>query len=140
MVKLKEVFKNKILRVFLVAILVVIIIILVSLFIFKNREASLDEKLEDLGRTWYETYYWENIASTNEKRADALMKYQNIGVTIDLSNLSKYPFSEGKIEEFINDKTKEACDLNNTKVRIIPESPFGKENYKIEVTLDCGLK
>ena len=30
-------------------------------------------------------------------------------------------------------------DINGTKVTFYPKAPYGKTDYKIEVTLDCGF-
>ncbi|MCM1053024.1 MAG: hypothetical protein NC483_03535 [Ruminococcus sp.] len=136
--KVRSILNNKHFMIIIGAIIVVIIII-VCLFAFSNKNINLNKELETLGKTWYETYYWPNVGNDDEKRADTLSKYTVEGVTIDLNNLSKYPFSEGKIDLFVNEKTGEKCDTNKTKVTVIPTSPFGIKDYSIRVTLDCGL-
>ncbi len=138
MIKGRNIFKSKKGKIIGIIILIVIVAIISCLCIFSKKDNSLEENLEELGRTWYETYYWEHLGNSLEDKANTLSKYTMEGVTIDLNNLSKYPFSEGKIDLFINKKTGEKCDINMTKVTIIPKEPFGVKDYDIKINLDCG--
>ena len=45
-----------------------------------------------------------------------------------------------KIDSFINKKTKEPCDAENSRVIIYPKSPYGPTDYEIKVELVCDEK
>ena len=58
-----------------------------------------------------------------------------IGITKAFHNSEDF---SNKIKNFKNgDK---ACDKTNTMVIIYPTSPYGKNNYNVQVNLDCGFK
>ncbi|CAM3739486.1 hypothetical protein ERUR111494_09065 [Erysipelothrix urinaevulpis] len=70
-----------------------------------------------------------------------LERFSEAGIKVDLDNLSRFDDGkyEGLLQVLVNPKTKESCDVNNTKAIIHPHAPFGKKDYKIDVELDCGL-
>ncbi len=97
--------------------------------------------VESMGKDFYENFYYEQVGSTDEERADFLSKYESIGIKINLDNLSRYGENKNadEISKFVNQKTKKACDKTNTKVVIYPQKPYNKTSYKIETQLDCGF-
>ena len=94
-----------------------------------------------MGKDFYENFYYEQVGSTNEERANFLSKYESIGIKINLDNLSRYDNNKNadKLNEFVNKKTNKSCDKVNTKVTIYPKKPYNKTSYKIETQLDCGF-
>jgi len=125
--------------------LAIILIIAVVVFMFVGRGDSQEEKLtkrlEELGVSFYEEFYYKQVGTSDEKRAEFLKKYSSIGIKVDLNNLARYNGdSETVLKEFINNKTDKECDKNNSRVIIYPQEPYGKKSYKIEVELDCGFE
>ena len=115
-------------------------------FLFEavRREFDWKKKLVEkmnLYKDFYENFYYEQVGSTDEERADFLSKYESIGIKINLDNLSRYGENKNadEISKFVNQKTKKACDKTNTKVVIYPQKPYNKTSYKIETQLDCGF-
>ena len=112
------------------------------MFIKKGgQEAFLSKSLESMGKDFYENFYYTQVGSTDEERADFLSKYETIGIKINLDNLSRYDDNKNadEINKFINQKTKKACDKTNTKVIVYPQKTYNKTSYKIETQLDCGF-
>lgn len=106
-----------------------------------ERQQLLTQYLEDLGKEFYENFYYDAVAKTDEERVEFVKKYGSIGIKVNLDNLSRYS-AEGvseRIEKFVNDKTNEDCDKENTKVTIYPKEPYGKSDYSIETSLVCGF-
>ena len=112
------------------------------MFIKKGgQEASLSKSLESMGKDFYENFYYTQVGSTDEERANFLSKYETIGIKINLDNLSRYDNNKNsdKINKFVNNKTNKACDRTNTRVIVYPQKPYNKTSYKIETQLDCGF-
>lgn len=127
-----------------IGIVLVVAIIVVACFMFIKKggqEASLSKSLESIGKDFYENFYYEQVGSTDEERANFLSKYESIGIKVNLDNLSRYDNNKNsdEISKFVNQKTKKACDKTNTKVVIYPQKPYNKTSYKIETQLDCGF-
>ena len=121
-----------------VAIVVVAIIVLLA---GRSNESKLESSLTDMGRDFYENFYYSQVGKSSEERTNLLSKFTTVGIKIDLENLERYDngkFSD-EIKEFVNSKTKEKCDKTNTKVVIYPKSPYGKTDYTVEAQLDCGF-
>jgi len=124
-----------------VAILVVLVILGMSLF--GSNKSKLEKELKEMGKNFYEEYYYDslknNFKNDGEGFKEYLQKYTEQGFTINLDNLNRIKVNDGKIEDFVNSKTKEACDVTSTNVIIYPKEGFGKEDYSIEVNLVCGF-
>lgn len=139
----KPVNKNNGVICIVIGVVLVVAIIIAACFMFIKKggqEASLSKSLESMGKDFYENFYYEQAGSTDEDRTDFLSKYESIGIKVNLDNLSRYNNNNSdKINEFVNQKTKKACDKTNTKVIIYPQKPYNKTSYKIETQLDCGF-
>lgn len=123
-------------------VLAIIVLILILLLYKKDNKKELENSLSEMGKNFYENFYYEQIGSSTDERNNLLAKFTTIGIKIDLENLGRYNNGEfGKdIKEFVNNKTKKKCSRTNTKVIIYPKSPYGKTDYKIETELDCGFE
>ena len=85
--------KNNCIICIVIGVVLVVAIIVVACFMFIKKggqEASLSKSLELIGRDFYENYYYEQVASTDEERADFLSKYESIGIKVNLDNLYRY--------------------------------------------------
>ena len=85
---------------------------------------------------------YKQIGDTKDAKAEFLAKFKDIGIKVNLDNLIRHNTEESDElkKEFVNSKTNEACDTNNTKVVIYPKDPYGEKDYKIEVILECGFE
>lgn len=135
---LSKIKKNKKI-VFIIIIVLVLLIVLYGVF-FRTNEKKLEKTLKDWGKDFYENYYYDLMGDNEEERSNEAKKYEDMGIKIDLDNLSRYnEDDQKKIEMFVNSKTKEECNKYNTRVIIFPNGSYGKKNYKVEVELDCGF-
>lgn len=140
---------NKISKKIIIGVVVFIAIILIGLICAlvvvggsKNNEKKLETSIVEMGREFYENFYYEQIGSSSDERNSLLSKFTDIGIKVDLDNLGRYKNGEfkEKISEFKNEKTDEKCNSTNTKVIIYPKSPYGKTDYTIKAELDCGFE
>ena len=145
--KAKDFFKNffskKTNIIITAAVAIVLVAGIILLFVFNggNQEKELTKELETVGRKFYEDFYYSQIGENDEERAKFLSKYSTIGIKVDLENLLRTV--ENKDEEtakFKNKKTNESCHMTNSKITIYPQDPYGKNDYKIDVVLDCGFE
>ena len=133
--------KNNIIITAVVALVLVAGIILLVVFASNNQEKELTKELETIGRNFYEDFYYSQIGENDEERATFLSKYSTIGIKVDLENLARtLDNKDEELAKFVNKKTKQSCHLTNSKVTIYPQDPYGKSDYKIDVTLDCGFE
>lgn len=102
----------------------------------ETEEQQLIKILEDLGKEWYEGYYYEALSYNETPREDFLKKFVDTGLKIDLSNLALHA-SDG-IEEKMARFENKNCDKEETKVIIYPQYPFGLRDYKIETKMQCS--
>ena len=126
--------------------LLVIILIVSLLIIFgnkpKNESQKLSNELNQLGVSFYEDFYYNQIGKTDEEKKAFLEKYTDIGIKVSLDNLarSKKDESEEILKKFVNSKTKTECDNTNSMVTIYPREPYGKKDYRIDANLVCGFE
>lgn len=127
----------------IICIIALILLILSGTKIIKaitfSKKDQLTIYLEDMGKDFYETFYYEQLGTTSKEREDFLNQYKDIGIKVSLETLSRYQGSKNiKIaEKFVDAKTKKACDRDSTKVIIYPKSPYKRDTYKLETVLDC---
>ncbi len=130
----------------IIGIVVAVLLILIAFFVFANfnkgnNKKELETSLTEMGRDFYEDFYYDQVGTSAEERTSLLSNFSTVGIKVDLDNLGRYKNGKFKdeISKFINKKTNEKCSKTNTKVIIYPKSPYGKTDYKVEVELDCGF-
>ena len=112
-------------------------------FVSGSSEKNLEKLLKDMGSDFYENFYYEQTGKTDEEKKSFLSKYTTVGIKINLTNLALYNDNKNKeiIEEnFINKKSDNICDEEETKVIIYPKQDYKKSDYDIEVILKCGFE
>lgn len=137
---MKEFFANKRNVIICICALVVIVagVVCAILFIPKSNKAKLEAELKEMGKGFYEDFYYDLVVNSNG--VDSIKKFENTGIKVDLDNLSRQnDANKEKVKDFVNDKNEE-CNKANTKVIIYPKDPYGKTNYQLEVQLDCGFE
>lgn len=149
--KIKDFIKDKKkLAIILGGAIILIAVILLVIFVLipnignseEKVETNLENMLKEMGKEFYENYYYDNAGKTDEERTNFLTRFESIGIKVDLDNLGRVNggANKDKIAEFVNPSTKEACDTKNTKVIIYPKGNYGKKDYTLEVQLDCGFE
>lgn len=126
----------------LVAVVAAVVVISLVVGGKNNQEKVLSSRLNELGTSFYEEFYYEQIGSSAKEREEFLAKFEKIGIKINLENLIRFntEAAEELKETFVNNKTNETCDYNNSKVVIYPAAPYGKEDYTIETIVECGFE
>ena len=108
-----------------------------------SQKDKLSDSLTKMGKEFYSEFYYEEISKgkTSKEVSEFLSKFQDVGIKVNLDNLSRYNDNANE-EEIANFKNEdgEACNKTNTRAVIYPKSPYGKEDYTIKVELDCGFE
>lgn len=139
----KKTSKKKIITIgsIVLGIIIIIVLIILCITVFFNKEKVITRKIKAMGKDYYNNYYYDALSKNRKKEEldTILSKYVETGIKIDLKSLEKY--SSGKYKEEIKKlkSDKKECDKSNTAVIIYPQEPYGKNNYKIKVELDCGF-
>ena len=129
-----------------VILLIIFLIILgfLSVVFFNNMkketQSTFSSDLTKMGETIYKDYYYEitKVDKTDEELKDYLKKFEEIGLSFNLVELSKYSDeSRDKIDAFLKDND---CSKENTMVIIYPKDPFRKIDFNTEVKMDCEEK
>lgn len=138
--KLKSFFQNKKTIGIIIGCIVIIALIILAIFAFKNfNKVNLDKSLINMGKDFYENFYYNQIGKDDSEKKVFLQKYESIGIKVSLDNLERYDSGKNKEEvaKFKNEKTGKECDKTNTMVVIYPQDPYEKTSYRIESILSC---
>lgn len=126
----------------IIVVLVAIILIIVNC---TNQEKKLTKYMKQLGKVYYEDIYLASFQD-QAKKEEVLSKYTATGINTSLENLARTVSGRnnlGKEEDilakFVNKKTDKKCSTTNTRVYFYPSEPYGNNDYKMEVKLDCGF-
>ena len=138
--------KSKMIQICLISIGLIVVLVVV-MFLTRGLRLSQEEKLSksltDLGEEFYTEFYYDEISKgkTSDELAEFLSGFQDVGIKVNLDNLSRYNdnANEEEIAKFKNEKD-EACDKTNTRAVIYPKSPYGKNDFTIKAELDCGFE
>ena len=130
-------------RILITGIIILFLIIIGTILAFtvgSSTAYTLENELREMGKDFYENFFYDEFNSSESEREEFLAKYRTIGFKVNLSNLvrTNKKVNEEKVKNFVNPKTNEKCDMENTKVTIYPKSPYGKSDYDMEVEIVCG--
>ena len=107
----------------------------------KSNEKELTSNLEKMGKQFYEKFYYPSRETDEGGAAEFFKKFEKTGIKVDLGNLSKVSVVDKElVDSMVNNKTKKECDKQKSYVVIKPKSPYGKTDYTIEVSLECGFE
>lgn len=124
------------------AVTILLIIIFVCIFFLKpkSNEEQLKENMKKMGTAFYEKFHYPQVLSILEDKSSYMEIAKETGITIYLTELSKYSGTDKKlVNSMKNSKTGDKCNPETTAVTIYPKEPYGKKDYTLEVTLDCGF-
>jgi len=128
--------KKTILTIILFSMLIVVLALLTCSF--NNTERLTKQNFSSIVSDYYENYYYPNLvgtASDIDSLEKIMSRYEESGfATISLRQLLL--FNEKSYTESAA-LLKSHCDENKTFVRIYPEAPFGKKNYRVDYTYSC---
>ena len=134
-----------------VAIVVIGIVVALVLLLGGNKEKKLTANMNTLGTQFYEEFYYPSQEKSQEDVKAFVKKFEKTGIKVNLENIAKISkvdkdlvasLTTGKanVSASVSEAdSKSLCDAKNTYVIIYPTKPYGKTDYKIEVTLDCGF-
>ena len=127
--------------------IILLIIIITSVLIMlgnkqQNESQKLLNELKQLGESFYEDFYYNQVGKTEEEKRAFLEKYTDIGIKVSLDNLARSKKDESAeiLKKFVNSETNVECDKTNSMVTIYPKVPYGKKDYRIDANLVCGFK
>ena len=118
-------------RLIIICFVVLIIGIVIGIVMYFSSDYRLESDRENnilkVGKEYYEEYYYPSVDE------EYIKGYRNSSIKIPLSTIKNSNY----LKEKINNKLFDKCDPNNTYIEIIPFSPFGSNDYKTRVNLDC---
>lgn len=122
--------------------LVIFILGLLMLFGQNNKEKELKSLLEEMGKDFYENYFYDGLNKTEEEKINFLKGYSDKGLKVTLESFNRFnsKVNESKLKEFVNPDTNKPCNQDESIVTIYPKSNYGKKDYDVKVTLVCGFK
>lgn len=96
-----------------------------------NPTIDIEKKISEIGKSYYSGIYYPSITEPKE----LLSSFTEIGLSINLTNLQvTNEFDENLVKDLKNKK----CNYDESRVIFYPNEPFGKEDYKLEVNLECN--
>ena len=138
--------KNTVLAVIILAMLTVIAFTLYNLI--ATPEFLVKREVESITSDYYENYFYNKILennSINPKESDlsiiepamskALEKYVSNGFArVSFRQLLLY---DDRKHAASSNFLSEYCDLDKSIIKIYPESPFGRKNYRVDYSYSC---
>ena len=127
-----------------ITIIVVIIIAMlvvaasVAIQLFNTPERSVKSKMDSIASDYYENYFYKKIInniSDKNARKIAMEKYRTTGFSrVYFRQLFLYDN-----EKYVNDAplVKQYCDENASFVVFYPESPYGQNDYRVDIHYSC---
>lgn len=107
----------------------------------KTDSEKVIEYMEELGRDFYENYYYSQLDSLKgnlmiEDTTSFLKNFEQEGISVPLTRVIELHF---RTEKAINKQIgKYKCDFSQTKFIIYPQSPYEKKSYKLEPHIMCN--
>ncbi|MBQ9017575.1 hypothetical protein IJ118_00675 [Candidatus Saccharibacteria bacterium] len=130
--------KRTILTVIILAMMAVILAVLFSVLTKPDR--IIKGNIESLARDYYEHYYYDSIgkhSDTPVTPAEVLPKYAENGLAaISLKQLLYFD-NERHLDQKSTLET--YCDIDATSVRIFPEPPYDRTDYRIDYNYSCSF-
>ena len=111
--------------VIVVAVLAVLVALLISFL--RNPERVAKSELEDMAKNYYENSFYAKLTDK-----DVLENYKVSGLP-DLTARQLILHDISKPSEVFE----KYCDKDTTRVKIFPEEPYGKTDYRIEYKYNC---
>ena len=97
-------------------------------------QASVERELESLAKDYYENYYYDTV---NEPET-ALAEFAETGLpTAYLRKLLAFDNGRHAASAEVFDSAGYKCDTNKTGVKIFPEEPYGRTDYRVEYKYAC---
>ena len=120
--------------------LVIINIIVGAILIYNNPKNKLTRSIKYMGKDFYTNYFYNTLKEgrSNKELSEILERYKDTGIKINLKNLSQFDSSKYK-EEIDNMVENNKCIDTKTRAVIYPKAPYGKDNYKIKIELNCNF-
>ncbi len=132
MVNLKEE-KQKIV-ILIILVVSTIIVLIISAIVKKNNEyKTLTKSVEEIGKQFYSEYIF-----TKKKDVIEGAIYKNGDITFSLNGLFFYMNIRNN-DELNKSKLFSKCDLSKSIIRFTPHSSSEKQDFDVEVHLDCNL-
>lgn len=133
-----DTFSEKSYRYAKTSILVVIIsamlvMILFTLFNFiATPEFIVKRKIESIAKDYYENYFYNSIPNPSP---EALNYYVDRGfASVNLRQLLLY---DDQKYASATESLKKYCNLDRTFIKIYPEAPFNRKDYRVDYSYSC---
>ena len=140
---MKDFFSDRRNIIIISCICLIILVSLIILFLVRNTDSykkkSYENDLTNMARDFYENFYYDLIVDSLGK--EQISRFKDNGIEINLTTLSKRSLeNRQKIDSFIRVDNNEKCNYDTTKAIIYPKENYEKQDYEIEIVLDCGFK
>lgn len=133
-------------KVMITSIVICIVVVLMSLIINSYFEPSkvAERKINELAEDYYENYFYDNFVKSipaGQSLEEAMSEMAETGFAkVLLRHL--FLFDNGRNQDYAKyfNTAGYTCDRNTSYIKITPEAPFGRKNYKVERALSCNYK
>lgn len=127
----------------LIAIIVVAVVIVGAVLVKIQMDNAAVKKrnaqVEEVAKTYYEKFLYDTltVGKSEDEIKTLLSEYQKDGLRISIENIEKV--SEIDVSKEV-EAMKGNCDKKAESIKIYPQSPYGKEDYKITAMCKGDLK
>lgn len=129
-------------RTILTVILLAMITVVFGLFaaILNTPERVITRSIENLVQDYYENYFYDTVglhSGPTANRTEILAGYEKTGFASVTLRQLLYFDDERHLDQ--RSSLEAYCDLSTTSVRIYPEPPYGRTDYRVDYRYDCNF-
>ena len=121
-----------------IIIIVLILIIILLTLLSLNSKSKINKYSKELASSFYTEFYYDKVTEKmdDNKKKEFFDNYKEVGLKVSFSTMEKYLSKEYKSKFDYLKKHKCEMDKSNS-IKIIPKSPYKKNDYSIELDLNC---
>ena len=138
----------------ILGVIVAVVVVVIGFCIFNliaTPEFLVKREVESIVADYYENYFYPTLLKNNsidpEHISDSIESKSAINNVF--SKYADHGFYDTSFNQLLHyddlkhisssAKLSEYCDLENSRIRIYPEHPFGSKNYRVEYTYSCNF-
>ena len=121
-----------------IVLLMMMVILATLLQVFNTPERTVTGKIQQMAEDYYENYYYDKVMeSVDAPVSEVLSKYAEKG--LDKMELEQLLLFDGGRYKSAGATLKAYCDEKATYVKIYPEEPYGRKDYRVEANYACNF-
>ena len=127
-------------KLIIVAVVVFLVIGISSFCIYKilTKKKDANTIINEMVAMYYEQYYDDLVLNNPKTYQEKLEKASKNSIKKTLFDISRSVDHEEEYRILNSQESGINCNVFNTIATYYPKSPYGREDYKVDLTIDCS--